>query len=96
MKILKLHGFPRSFVLREKDNEIVISTNEGSIKFFDFELAIEKDSVDVAANSIVNLELSIPELEFNTNTLRMEPVPGTYNRLICSCQNGIVITSLDS
>ena len=93
---MKLQGLPRSFVLREKENEIIISTHEGSIKFFDYELVIEKDSIDVAANSVNNLELSIPELEFNTMTLRMEPVPGTHNRLICSCQNGLVVTNLHS
>lgn len=71
--MVKVNGLPRSFLLREKDNEVIVGTQEGDVKFIDYELGLEKDSIEVGTEAVRNLEVCVPRLEFSRSTLRMEP-----------------------
>jgi len=60
-------------------------------------LGLEKDTVSIGANGIMNLEICIPKkMEFSMSTLRLEPVRGKSRTLVCSSRNGILIGKLGS
>ncbi len=90
-----MNGLPRSFLLRERDNEIIVGTQDGCIRFLDYELAIEKDIVNVGTNAVKNIEVCIPKkMEFSMSTLRLEPIRGSSRLLTCSSKNGIFVGKL--
>ena len=89
-----MNGLPRSFLLRERENEIIIGTQEGCVKFLDYELGLEKDSIDINVEGIKGLELSLPGEESSVDIIRRDSIQNKTKMLICSSRNGIVICRL--